>query len=170
MLAYYMFGIILLGFLGFGGFTASIYGLLVAGSDYEIIFLMAILMSCLFIGGAIYSIILFRRERAAEMVLRRERGEDVVKAKKKKEYSRLKKAAIAFVIIWLILMIPFTLWLTYEPDNSSDSSMIECGYCERDFSKSSSDGKSINKRGLCNNCYNNMKNTQDALEDSQKNN
>ena len=67
MLGFYMFGIIVCGIVGFGGFIGSVYGMIAAGSEYGDIFLITLLVSCIFIGGSIYCITVYRKEKAKEM-------------------------------------------------------------------------------------------------------
>ncbi len=62
-----MLGIILCGIIGLGGVVGSMYGMIAAGSEYGDIFLLTLLVSCIFIGGSIYCINVYRKERAKEM-------------------------------------------------------------------------------------------------------
>lgn len=67
MLAFYMLGIILCGSVGLGGFIGSLYGMTIAESEYVTLLLMILLISCIFIGGSIFCIIAYHKEKAKKL-------------------------------------------------------------------------------------------------------
>ena len=126
MIAYYLFGIILLGTLGIGGFGAALYGFTITEDvNLQTVFFMAMIVSLIFVGGFVYSIVLYRREKAKEAKLLKEKGEATIKEKRKEEYSQLKKAAIIFVIGFSILL-PIIAAINESNSSKSDG---ESGYC-----------------------------------------
>ena len=163
MLVFYLVGIILTGIVGVGGLAGSIYGMSATETEYQDIFLITTLMSFLFIGGCIYCIFVYRKEKAAEIKFLEEYGDNSLAEKKRKEYSYLKKAAIAFCILFTIVFVPIMIALnTNDSDSSTEGKMVSCGYCGRSFAITSDSGKSISRRKLCSNCYNNMNHMQDG--------
>lgn len=48
--------------------------------------------------------------------------------------------------------------------DSDNKSTVKCKSCDRTFERSSSDGRSIRKTNMCNNCYSNFKFMIDAVK------
>ena len=165
MTAFYMIGMILSGIVGFGGLAGTIYGtIIVTGNDYDTLIIIGFLFSAMFIAGSIWCISLYRKEKAHERKLLTEQGEAFVAAKRQKEQKWVKRFMFTIIVIITVVTIPVAILISTGSSSSDKKYQAECGYCERTLPKGSADGKSIAKRGLCENCYGNMNNLQDALD------
>lgn len=84
--------------------------------------------------------------------------------------AKIKSRRLVAVIISLSLLLSLIAVFAVSNDETDDIKTVyyTCGSCDRKFRSSSDDGRSVAKRGLCQNCYQNMKDLQNAL-DRQKN-
>ena len=165
MTSFFMIGIILCGIVGFGGLGGTIYGSIIAtGRDYDTLIIAGFFFSAMFIAGSIYCFSLYRKEKAHERKLLAERGEAFVAAKRKKENRWTKRFMIIIITVCVVVAVPVAIWISTSGSSADMRYNIECGSCERIFPKGSDDGKSIAKRGLCENCYGNMNSLQGALD------
>lgn len=70
---------------------------------------------------------------------------------------------VLLVVVFAVAIISSDSGSSSYSSSSSSSSKIECRSCDREFSSSSANGKSIRRTGMCENCYNNFKSMQQAL-------
>lgn len=69
---------------------------------------------------------------------------------------------IVIVVIALILAIMFWAIMADSP-STSEPKTETCGFCNRTFKQGTDDYRSVIRRNLCTNCYNNMKWAEGAL-------
>ena len=79
--------------------------------------------------------------------------------------KRRKSTVVLVSIIAICSLVSIGAFLGGIDGNDAGSKTVVCEGCDRSFSITSEDGKSVSRRNLCENCYENMKILQDALDD-----
>ena len=142
-------------------------------ADYGISTALSMLLACLcliafcFLIFGLPTLCLVRHSKLIMQILE-ERSRGTTKMEEYK--ARLASSRVVNVVILCVLtiLVPAIICGTLLSGGSSSggdsTKYVACGYCDREFPQSSADGKSISRRKLCENCYNNMNHMQDALD------
>lgn len=155
--------------------VGSLIYFVIEWADYGISTALSMLLACLcliafcFLIFGLPTLCLVRHSKLIMQILEeRSRGT----AKMEEYKARLASSRVVNVVILCVLtiLVPAIICGSLISGGSSGDDKtrtVSCGYCDREFSISSSDGKSISRRKLCENCYNNMNHMQDALDSWQ---
>lgn len=139
------------------------------GFDYAITIAPAYLLLFVFVllllGFPIYYLRINQKEIMEEITKRAVSSEEMATLI---AVLAAKRRRATIILLSIIIGVPVLIFayvgVSIGDIGSSDDATVSCGYCNREFKRSSSNGRSIQRRNLCENCYENMEIMEDALD------
>ena len=88
-----------------------------------------------------------RRNSVSSFEVRKQMDEN-----RERQKASLKKTANIFIVIGVIFMVLCVKGIFSSSPSTSDRK-VTCGYCNKSYSITSSNGKNISRTNLCNSCW-----------------
>ena len=162
-IALIVLGVVALGCLIFFIVESIKYGI-AYGFQILLICIVFVIGLLAIFGIPLYTILAQNKEITQVISMRSQESSAFANWEVKLKEKRHKSAIVLIAIISVSSIIAISAFSSGISSNSGGGGTVECGYCGRTFKSSSDDGSSIAKRKLCENCYNNMKQMEDALD------